>query len=122
MDAFKYLGVTFKYNGSFQIFKSQLKEQALRAVFALLSKGRKLHLPIDIMIDLFEKCIIPILLYGCEVWGYENSKVLETVQLKFFKYLLGLKQCTSSNMLYGELGIYPLDIHIKSRIIGYWLR
>ena len=25
-------------------------------------------------------------------------------------------------MLYGELGIYPLDIHIKSRIIGYWLR
>ena len=53
VNDFKYLGVTFKYNGSFQICKSQLKEQALRAVFALLSKGRKLQLPIDIMTDLF---------------------------------------------------------------------
>ena len=106
----------------FNVGKAQLKEQAMRAVFALLSKGRRLQLSFDTMINMFDKCITLILLYGCEVWGVENCKILELVQLKFYKYLLGLKQCTSTNMIYGELGIYPLEIEIKSRLFGYWVR
>ena len=74
------------------------------------------------MIDLFEKTVSPILLYGCEVWGFENSTVIETVQLKFYKYLLGLKKSTPSYIVYGELGVYPLDISIKVRMVSYWLK
>ena len=39
---FKYLGVVFKSTGSFNNCKVYLKEQATKAMFALLSKGRVL--------------------------------------------------------------------------------
>ena len=37
-----------------------------------MSKRRKLELPMDIQLDLFDKPILPIMTYGCEVWGYER--------------------------------------------------
>jgi hypothetical protein len=33
----------------------------------------------------------PILLYGCEVWGFSNNDIIEKVHLKFCKLLLHLK-------------------------------
>ena len=61
----------------------------------------------------------PILLYGCEVWGFSNNDIIEKVHLKFCKLLLHLKSSTPSYMIYGELGRYPLEIDIKSRIISF---
>jgi hypothetical protein len=66
--------------------------------------------------------IKPILLYGCEVWGFCKNEVLERVHLKFCKILLNLKSSTPNYMVYGELGRYPIDIDIKVRIISYWAR
>ena len=122
VNEFKYLGVLFSYNGLFKLCKQRVKDQATRGVFALLSRGRQLKLPVDVMVEMFQKTIVPILLYGSEVWGCENSKMLEAVQLKFCKYLLGLKKCTSSNMLYYELGLFPMEVHVKIRVLGYWLK
>ena len=49
VNSFKYLGVTFNWNGSFKNCIIDLKAQASRAMFALIAKGRKLSLPVDIM-------------------------------------------------------------------------
>jgi hypothetical protein len=46
----------------------------------------------------------PILLYGCEIWGFGNNNVLEKVHLKFCKMILNLKTSTPNYMIYGELG------------------
>ena len=48
-------------------------------------------LPIDMQIDIFNKTVKPILLYGCELLGYGNLDVIERVQLKNLKYILNLK-------------------------------
>ena len=122
VDNFKYLGIILKFNGNFDICRKTLKDQATRAMFSILSKGRRLSLPIDVQLDLFDKTVAPILLYGCEVWGYENTTLIEGVHLKFCKYLLGLKSSTPNCMVYGELGRYPLDITIKTRMISYWVK
>ena len=98
-----------------------MKDQATKAMFALLSKGRRLKLPIDVMLDLFDKTVLPVLLYGCEVWGCEKNIVLDTVYLKFCKYLLGLKTSTPNCMVFGELGTYPISVTIKVRLVSYWL-
>ena len=59
----------------------------------------------------------PILLYGCEIWGFGNNDVLEKVHLKFCRMILNLKTSTPNNMIYGELGRYPIEISFWAKII-----
>ena len=77
VDEFSYLGILFNYNGKFHKTKARLVEQARRAMFSVVSKARKLNLPISIQLHLFDTMIAPILLYGSEVWGFENIKSIE---------------------------------------------
>ena len=78
-----YLGTTFNYNGKFNKAKAKQCVQAKKATFLLLRKRLNFNLPYDIMIDLYEKLIIPILLYGSEIWGYEDSKQVHVVYNDF---------------------------------------
>ena len=94
VDSYKYLGILFSANGNFRKRKVNLKEQEERAMFALLNKCDTLDLPIDVQLDLFHKTILPIMIYGCEVWGYENVKILELLQLRFCKYKLKVNKPT----------------------------
>ena len=89
-DEYKYLGIYLGRSGSFVTAKKHIAEQTNKALFALLRKIKSLSLPFDIQIGLFDKTIKPILLYGCEVWGYGNIDVIERVQLNFFKYIFNL--------------------------------
>ena len=122
VDEYKYLGLMFTKNGSFHKTKLQIADQARKAMFALLKKIKLLDLPYDIQIELFEKTIKPILLYGSEVWGYGNVAMLEKVQLQFLKYIFKLKKSTPSYMIYGETGVKPLSLSIKNRVVTYWAR
>ena len=122
VDAYKYLGIYFAKNGSFTLAKKNVAEQANKALFSLLRKARNLDLPYDIQLDLFNKMIKPILLYGSEIWGTGNCDILERVQLKFLKYTFKLKKSTPSHMIYGELGIMPISSDIKTRFISFWCK
>ena len=51
--------------------------QARKAMFDVLSKSRKLHLPVDIQLKFLDSMVIPILLYGSEVTGFEKHDILE---------------------------------------------
>ena len=61
-----------------------IAEQANIALFSYLRKIRHLNLPTDMQVDLSNKTIKPILLYGSEIWGFGNIDIIERVQLKFF--------------------------------------
>jgi hypothetical protein len=73
-------------------------------MYEVLKMGRLYKLSVKIQLDLFDKMIKPVLLYGCEVWGFGKNEVLERVHLKFCKILLNLKSSTPNYMVYGELG------------------
>ena len=122
VENFTYLGVNLSRNGSFNDAKKSNVKKATIAMYEILKKGRKFNLSISCQYDLFEKIVRPILLYGCEIWGYTNVEMIERVHLKFCKLLLGVKKSTPSFMIYGELGICPMYVFIKSRIINYWAR
>ena len=117
---FKYLGILFSKNNSFFKTKQHIADQGKKAVYSLLKKSRNMQLPVDMQVELFNKLVKPILLYGCEIWGFGNVDVIERVQLKFIKYILKLKNSTPNYMVYGELGMMPLKIDIYTRMISYW--
>ena len=120
VEEYKYLGIFLSKNASYTNCKKHIAEQANKAMFGLFRKIRELNLPIEIQIELFDKTIKPILLYACELWGMGNLDIIEKVQLKFLKQILHLKTSTPTFMIYGELGIFPLSIEIKSRILAFW--
>ena len=104
VDSYKFLGV-----------------QAKKAMFNLYKKIRNLYLPIDCQLKLFDSTIVPILTYGCEVWGYGKLKMIVKVHTDFLKYILNVKQGTSQSLLYGELGRFALYIVInKIIVVVFW--
>ena len=65
----------------------------------LLEKIRLFNLPISCQFDLFDKVVLSVLIYGCEVWGYEDLLVVERIHLKFLKHIFQLKSSTPSFMV-----------------------
>ena len=120
VQEYKYLGVIFNYNGKFGKSVNYQVQKASRAMFALLRKQNELGLDISTMFFLFDTCVLPIALYGCEVWGFDNLSAIEKLHLKFCKIILKLKSSTSNAMIYGETGRLPIKCTVLQRMVCFW--
>ena len=116
VDTFKYLGVLFSKNRNFTAAKKHICEQARKALFSLFRIIRNLDIPVDCQVKLFDSTILPILTYGCEVWGYTDVGLIEKVHTDFMKFILNVKSSTPHIMIYGDFGRYPLIISIKKEL------
>ena len=119
VDDYIYLGVKINYNGSFTKAIEKQIDQARKAMFSLITKARRLQLPVDLQIELFDKTVVPILLYGCEVWGCSNISEIEVFYRKFLKIVLKVGKSTPNCMVYGETGKFPLQLTIFTRIVNF---
>ena len=88
VDSFSYLGIFFKYNGCFSESRKKLVNQAHTSLFSIYKSIRNQNIPIDLQLKIFDAMVEPILLYGSEIWGYENIKIIEQVHLGFCKRIL----------------------------------
>ena len=64
--------------------------------------------------------IAPILLYGSEIWGIYTCKNVDKLQIRFYKYVLGVKKQTPNLAVYAELGNFPLSVLCKERALKFW--
>ena len=119
-EGYVYLGTTFNYNGTFNKAKAKQVLQAKKATFGLMSKVRQLNLAVDTFVELFERLIIPILLYGSEIWGYENHRHLQVMCNNVMRKFLRLHKSTSTCMLIGELGMKEVSEYIENRMLNFW--
>jgi hypothetical protein len=55
----------------------RLIDQAYKSLYALYYKLRNLTISIDLQSKLFDSLIAPILVYSCEIWGFENKQGIE---------------------------------------------
>ena len=122
VNEYKYLGILFNKNRSFNNAISALSMQARKAMFSLFSKINGLELPVDCQLDLFNKTIVPILLYGSEVWGFHKVNEIEKVQAEFIRHVLCVRKSTPYYMLYGETGMEPLLLQVKTRVLNFWCK
>ena len=122
VDDYVYLGVTFNYNGSFTKAITKQIEQARKAMYSLITKSRRLELPVDLQVEIFDKTVLPVLLYGCEIWGCANIADVEVFYHKYLKLILKLGRSTPNCMVYGETGTLPLQYVIEKRILSFWMK
>lgn len=59
-----YLGEMFSYMNCISKAIAKQVSQAKEALLAVMAKARNLHLPIDILHNLFNHLVPPLLLYG----------------------------------------------------------
>ena len=85
-------------------------------MYSLKAKCRKLDLPIDLRLELFDAIVLPVIMYGCEFSGFKVIKDVENLQVTFLKHILNVRKTTCNAMVYGELSKYPVSVHIKTRI------
>jgi hypothetical protein len=64
IDSYIYLGITFKYNGSFVDARKRLVEHDQKSLFAIHKKIRNQNIPIDLQLKLFDSLFELIILYG----------------------------------------------------------
>ena len=86
--------------------------QALKAMYGVILKIRQYNLPLACQLDLFGKIVVPALVYGCEIWGFESLDIIERIHLKFLKYIFNLKCSTPTYMVYGETSRFPLYVTV----------
>ena len=79
-------------------------------------------LSVNIMLDLFDKIVLPILLYGSQIWGADWSDVIENVHISFRKRILHVNSSTPNAAVLMELGSYPLAVHYHITCLKYWLK
>lgn len=91
-------------------------------MYSLVGTCRKLDLPVDIQIDMYNSMVVPVVIYASEIWEHYVIREIELMQTKFLKHVLLVHRKTSNDIVYGELEVYPIVIQIKCRTIGLWLR
>ncbi len=120
---YKYLGVYFSSNLSWSAHTNQASVQAKKILVGIYKNMQVLgNIKYNIFFKIFDTKILPILLYGSEMWGFQSFDAIEKVQLFACKKFLGVKINTPSNMVYGECGRFPIHIFSQIKIIKYWLR
>jgi len=88
---FMYLGIKFSRSQSFSNAKKELVNRGTKAMYEVLKRGRLHNLSIKCQLELVDSMVKPIILYGCETWGFGNNEIIERLHLKFCKLLLHLK-------------------------------
>ena len=57
-------------------------------MFTTLSNFKSSNVPINLQLELFDKIVMPCMLFEGEVFGFKNNPVLERFQMKNTKYAL----------------------------------
>ena len=119
---YKYLGIIFSSRLLWSNALSTLAAQAEKSIFMLKRMFVKIgDVPVSLSMDLFDKIVAPVLLYGAEMWGTQKREAIELVQRKFCKYILKVSYSTPNAAALGELGRLPLSVLYKMKCIKFWL-
>ena len=91
-------------------------------MFSFLEKAKILRLLVDIVCELFDKCVAHVLMYGPEVLDCQGLRDVEIFHWNFLRMLLGTFKFIPNCMLYGETGFTDMKTKIHPRMINFWAK
>lgn len=120
---YKYLGIMFTSRLCWTMAQQTLASQALKAVNILKHISYKCRgLPPQTLLTLFDKMVLPVLLYGSEIWGYKSRIEIEKVQIKYCKFALGVGPSAANAAVLGDCGRVSIGVLSRLRCMKYWLK
>jgi len=64
--------------------------------------------------------VVPIITYGCEVWGIYDLCKVDELHYKFCNFILSVCLQTSNAAVLGDLGRLPLSLICKQRTLKFF--
>ena len=137
-EEYCYLGTTFTNNGSLNKAGKVLHDKAIKAMYGLLGKVNKHNTcSPTVLLELFDKMILPIATYNSEVWGTicfpvnkKNNNLfevtsgknpIEDLQVRFCKRVLGVNDRATNWAVTSECGRLPTTLNVMSKMTSFWL-
>lgn len=98
-----------------------LASQASKALYSVKSSLLQYgDISVNVLFKIFDSKILPVLLYGSEVWFNHIAPDIEQVHNQFCKYILHLPLYAPNAFVRSELGRYSLDVFKCIKAIKYW--
>ncbi len=125
---YNYLGLVLTPTGNFNLAIKNItckSPQGTARHTNMIIKNRHPH-P---WTKVFDSVILPIALYGSEIWGptsnysnkYWHKHPLEALHVEFCRSILHVHRNTPNNACRAELGCLPLNLVIKKRVLKFWI-
>ncbi len=127
----KYLGLHFHQSGAVVHLISPIKSKAggswaaVQRRHSLLRCGRTINL----YLHLLQAVLVPVLQYGCQVWGMHNPRVaaanrarldLQRLYDYYLRTICGLLPSAPRRILLAELGLLPLQVLWWQPTLQFW--
>ena len=120
---FTYLGVSFSSVLSWSHNEKLRASKGLRALGSIRAMMCKIpDINSKVLWKIFDSKIKPILHYGAEIWGYNDSNEIERVHTKMCKLILRINSRVPAIAARGELGRFPLKNNRLYLILNYWFK
>ncbi len=123
VNCYKYLGLHFTTKLSLTQTVNELATKAkARTAQVLKCLWRLGSVHSEVFFKIYDAQILPVLMYGSEIWGYQRFDAIEKAHLFACKRLLNVGFQTPNAMVLGDLARFPIFILTAVRCIKFWLR
>ena len=138
VNSHPYLGIAISSDGKMDAAQRDVRYKALKAIFKIRSVMSGCDLTPKLNLQLFDKLIKPICLYGSEIWAESlvnntvetkcsgiferaENKLIERLHIKYCKIALGVHNKSTNKAVMGELGRYPLTLDVLVQIVKFFI-
>lgn len=123
VSSFTYVGVTFTSGLSLNEMASDMAIKAKKALLSILSSLYEYgQLSYDVYFKLIDTKILPIIMYGSEIWGFNRRDSAEVILHYACKRFLCVKTNSTNAVVLADCNRYPLFVETAIRCIKYWLK
>ena len=123
VPCFTYLGLNFTRQLSLEQMANDQATKGKHVLVSILSKlYRYGQLTNNVFFKIFDTKVLPILMYGAEIWGIQARHEVERVQHYACKHYLCARQNSTNDAVMGDCGRYPLYVTMANRVIRYWIK
>ena len=123
VNCYKYLGLHFTTKLSLTQTVNELATKAkARTAQVLKCLWRLGSVHSEVFFKIYDAQILPVLMYGSEIWGYQQFDAIEKAHLFACKRLLNVGLQTPNATVLGDLARFPIFILTAVRCVKFWLR